>query len=85
MDFLFKCPTSLCNQPIIINSGANWKHWVYMLPLVVFFFVIPLQLIRNSINAYKDMKEGKIGLSSTETVAAEMIAESEENIEREEN
>lgn len=44
-------------KAIIINSGGNWRHWVYMAPMVVFYFVIPFQFIRNSIAAFKEYRE----------------------------
>lgn len=45
-------------KAIIINSGGNWRHWIYMAPLVVFFFAIPVQFVRNSIDAVHMLRSG---------------------------
>lgn len=53
-------------KAIIINSGGNWRHAVYMTPLVIFLFLADIQYIRNAIHVFSDLKHNKLKVVTME-------------------
>lgn len=47
-------------KAIIINSGGNWLHAVYMTPLVLFIFLACIQFLRNALHTFSEVKQHRL-------------------------
>lgn len=63
---LLKCIELIEDKAIIINSGGDWYHAVYAVPMVIFYLLVAIQFIRSAYQAamslkYKDYDEAESG------------------------